>query len=524
METKSPKSPGNQFKFYYENEVYKQDYFIKSPPPPLFFSSASWKRRFFILSKNGEKRLSLSYYKDYHHRGSIEIDRNSIVEVGVRIPEKMQSVQKMFKCQPDQVMSIRTTNRDYFLISEDRGFPGARRCSVDSSHMCICSGEALVGRGAEAQEWRTLMYFRPTQRHKAHFKVVMEKIKEWVSFLSSFCRGVIAAHQNTEDVPGLQQKQSQGGGEKKERCCLADKRPTSYPSLFSGPSRTLNTVSPTSSMISLPDMHLMEKSLPGFGQAHLPHVFLSEVTEDTEEEVHYLTPRSVLSELDNVIDASDPGESTEAACPDGVSKETEHVYMSMKSFFFNETPHVSADCQEESQPLPEIRNEGPHLQDQNSGSDSCLSPANTEAQTTNDETGNIPDESHVETLNVFLSPPDVINYLALTEAAGRICVSQWGGPPHLGCLFSHGDHVLAVNGMKPQNLEEMSLFLTRSIQKEKIKLTIGRIQNSEKFHAMSCTCSLKNQGNAPVQEDKSELKKILKRSPAIKKGQKGDGE
>ncbi|XP_013371284.1 PREDICTED: pleckstrin homology domain-containing family S member 1 isoform X6 [Chinchilla lanigera] len=469
METKSPKSPGNQFKFYYENEVYKQDYFIKSPPPPLFFSSASWKRRFFILSKNGEKRLSLSYYKDYHHRGSIEIDRNSIVEVGVRIPEKMQSVQKMFKCQPDQVMSIRTTNRDYFLISEDRGFPGARRCSVDSSHMCICSGEALVGRGAEAQEWRTLMYFRPTQRHKAHFKVVMEKIKEWVSFLSSFCRGVIAAHQNTEDVPGLQQKQSQGGGEKKERCCLADKRPTSYPSLFSGPSRTLNTVSPTSSMISLPDMHLMEKSLPGFGQAHLPHVFLSEVTEDTEEEVHYLTPRSVLSELDNVIDASDPGESTEAACPDGVSKETEHVYMSMKSF-------------------------------------------------------NIPDESHVETLNVFLSPPDVINYLALTEAAGRICVSQWGGPPHLGCLFSHGDHVLAVNGMKPQNLEEMSLFLTRSIQKEKIKLTIGRIQNSEKFHAMSCTCSLKNQGNAPVQEDKSELKKILKRSPAIKKGQKGDGE
>ncbi|XP_013371285.1 PREDICTED: pleckstrin homology domain-containing family S member 1 isoform X7 [Chinchilla lanigera] len=471
METKSPKSPGNQFKFYYENEVYKQDYFIKSPPPPLFFSSASWKRRFFILSKNGEKRLSLSYYKDYHHRGSIEIDRNSIVEVGVRIPEKMQSVQKMFKCQPDQVMSIRTTNRDYFLISEDR-----------------------------------------------------EKIKEWVSFLSSFCRGVIAAHQNTEDVPGLQQKQSQGGGEKKERCCLADKRPTSYPSLFSGPSRTLNTVSPTSSMISLPDMHLMEKSLPGFGQAHLPHVFLSEVTEDTEEEVHYLTPRSVLSELDNVIDASDPGESTEAACPDGVSKETEHVYMSMKSFFFNETPHVSADCQEESQPLPEIRNEGPHLQDQNSGSDSCLSPANTEAQTTNDETGNIPDESHVETLNVFLSPPDVINYLALTEAAGRICVSQWGGPPHLGCLFSHGDHVLAVNGMKPQNLEEMSLFLTRSIQKEKIKLTIGRIQNSEKFHAMSCTCSLKNQGNAPVQEDKSELKKILKRSPAIKKGQKGDGE
>lgn len=103
---------GRQFTFYYENEVYKQDYFIKSPPPQLFFSAvsihedltglppaswaffksflslwyltemqnvfilqASWKKRFFILSKSGEKGFRLSYYKDHHHRGSIEIDR-----------------------------------------------------------------------------------------------------------------------------------------------------------------------------------------------------------------------------------------------------------------------------------------------------------------------------------------------------------------------------------------------------------------------------------------------------------------
>lgn len=33
---------------------------------------------------------------------------------------------------------------------------------------------------------------------------------------------------------------------------------------------------------------------------------------------------------------------------------------------------------------------------------------------------NIPDESHVEKLNVFLSLSDITNYLALTEAAGRI--------------------------------------------------------------------------------------------------------
>ncbi|XP_023571352.1 pleckstrin homology domain-containing family S member 1 isoform X2 [Octodon degus] len=483
--TSEPSASSKQFAFYYGNEIYKQDYFIKSPPPQLFSSTGSWKRRFFILSKSGEKRLSLAYYKDSHHRGSIEIDQSSRVEVGITIPEKLQSVQKMFKCQPDQVMSIRTTNRDYFLIAEDR-----------------------------------------------------EKIKDWVSFLSSFCRGIIATHQHTEDVPCLQQKQSQGGGGGKQAstqglsddsggdrdgCSLADKRPTSDPSLSFNPSRTLNSVSPTSSRTSLPDMHLMEKSLPGFGQARLSRVSSSEADEDTEEDSHYLTPRSVLLELDDVIDTNDSGESVELGCP---NEEVEHDYMPMKSFFFEETPHVPADRQGESQSFSEIRGGEPHLQDQDSRRDSCLSPANPEAQTANDRTGNIPDESHVETLNVFLSPFDVINYLALIQASGRICVAQWGGPPQLGCLFSHGDHVLAVNGMKPQSLEEVSLFLTRSIQKEKVKLTIGRIQNSEKFHAMSCTCSLKNQGDVPVPRDESELEKTLpKRSPAFKKVQrKGAGE
>lgn len=33
---------------------------------------------------------------------------------------------------------------------------------------------------------------------------------------------------------------------------------------------------------------------------------------------------------------------------------------------------------------------------------------------------NIPDESQVEKLNLFLSPADIINYLGLVEAAGQI--------------------------------------------------------------------------------------------------------
>nr|XP_035962097.1 pleckstrin homology domain-containing family S member 1 isoform X4 [Halichoerus grypus] len=394
MEPKPRKSPGKQFTFYYENEVCKQDYFIKSPPPQLFFSASSWKKRFFILSKSGERSLRLSYYKDQHRRGSIEIDRNSSVEVGISGHEKMQSVHKMFKCHPDEVMSIRTTNREYFLIGQDR-----------------------------------------------------EKIKDWVGFVSSFCRHGEPARHNPE-----QEKFSLGG-----------KRPSSDPSPLLGPPSTSEAVGPTTPRNSLPDMHLMEKNFPGLRQAHLLHDFLSETTEDTEEESHYVSPQSILLELDTFVASNDSGESAEADSPDQFSEGTENHYMSMKS---------------------------------------C----------------NIPDEGQVEKLNVFLSPSDIINYLTLIEAAGRICVAQWQGPPRLGCLFFHGDHLLAVNDLKPHGLDEASLFLSRSVQKEKIKLTIGRIPNSEKFHAVACTCSLKDEGVVPFQLDRSGSEKTLKRSPAIRKG------
>ncbi|XP_039727097.1 pleckstrin homology domain-containing family S member 1 isoform X3 [Pteropus medius] len=396
MESKPQKIPGKQFTYYYENEVCKQDYFIKSPPPQLFTSVTSWKKRFFILSRRGEKRLSLSYYKDHHLRGSIEIDRNCSIEVGISSHEKLLTVQKMFKCHMDEVMSIRTATREYFLISHER-----------------------------------------------------EKIKDWVSFISSFCSDIKAAHQNTEQ----------------KILSLVDKRPSSDPDPLPGPSSTLEADSFPSSRNYLPDLHLMEKSSPALRRAHLPHDFSLETTQDTEEESHYISPRSLLLELDKIIASNDSGESITPGSPDQVSEKTEGLYMLMES---------------------------------------C---------------NNIPDESQVETLHLFLSPTDIINYLALIEAAGQICVAQWKGPPRLGCLFCHGDHLLAVNDLKPHSLEEVSLFLSRCIQKEKIKLTIGRIPNSEKFHAIDCTCPLKSQGVVPFQLDKSEPERMLKRSPAIKKGQ-----
>ncbi|KAK1333462.1 hypothetical protein QTO34_005846, partial [Cnephaeus nilssonii] len=427
---------GKQFTYYYENEVCKQDYFIKSPPPQLFSSAPSWKKRFFVLSRSGEKVFSLSYYKDHHHRGSIQIDGNSSVDVGISSHEKMRSVQKMFKCHPDEVMSIRTTGREYFLIGSDR-----------------------------------------------------EKIKDWVSFMSSFCRDLKAARQNAEQ----------------ETLSLAAKRPSSDPSPLLGYSSTSATIGSTTSRNTLPDMHLMETSSLGLRQAHLLHDFLPETTQDTEEESHYISPRSILLELDNIIASSESGEPIELGNPDQVSERLERHYMSMKSCLFKETTDESANSKEESQALPETPNRRLHLQEQGSRSDSCLPPAKTEAQTMNGKKGS--------------------TSLTVVQLSILINVAAWKGPPRLGCLFFHGDHLLAVNDLKPHSLDEVSLFLSRSIQKEKVKLTIGRIPNSEKFHAIDCTCALKYQDVVPFELGKSELERTLKRSPAIRKGhQKRTGE
>nr|XP_017496740.2 pleckstrin homology domain-containing family S member 1 [Manis javanica] len=301
MGAKSQKSPGKQFTFYYENEFCQQDYFIKSPSPQVFFSAASWKKRLFNLAKSGEKSFSISYYKDHQCRGSIEIDQNSSVQISISSHEKMQSVQKMFECYPDGAMPIRTTKRECFLIGCDR-----------------------------------------------------EKIKDWVSFMSSFCWDVKAA-QNTE-----------------EKLSLVDKKPSSDPSPLCHPCRVLEVVSSSIPGNSLPDVHLLGKSSPGLRQAHLPYDFSSEGTQATEEESHCISPRRILSELDHVSASSDSSESIEPGSADRVSKRIEHYYMSMKSCFFEETSHESADSKEESQNLPETQNGRLPLQEQGSGTDSSF--------------------------------------------------------------------------------------------------------------------------------------------------------
>ncbi|NWX79509.1 PKHS1 protein, partial [Alca torda] len=103
-----------------EGGVCKHGFLIKSPPLQLFNSQNSWKRRFFILSKSSKGNYILKYLKGQNIKGSIAVDQIINIEVGISNSEIMEMVRKMFKCLPEQVMSIATRNRHYYLIGSSR--------------------------------------------------------------------------------------------------------------------------------------------------------------------------------------------------------------------------------------------------------------------------------------------------------------------------------------------------------------------------------------------------------------------
>ncbi|NXC80231.1 PKHS1 protein, partial [Cercotrichas coryphoeus] len=103
-----------------EGGVCKHGFLIKSPPLQLFSSQNSWKRRLFVLSKSSAGNYILKYLKGQHVKGSIAVDQMISIEVGIRNAEIMETVRKMFKCLPEQVMSISTGNRRYYFIGDSR--------------------------------------------------------------------------------------------------------------------------------------------------------------------------------------------------------------------------------------------------------------------------------------------------------------------------------------------------------------------------------------------------------------------
>ncbi|XP_010713108.1 pleckstrin homology domain-containing family S member 1 isoform X2 [Meleagris gallopavo] len=432
-----------------EGEVFKHGFFIKSPPLHLINSKNSWKRRYFILSKSNKGDYILKYLKGMYMKGSIAVDQIISVETGISNSEIMVMVRKMFRCFPEEVISITTENRCYYLI-------GKSRLEIEDWVTAISSIREAKRSGC-----------CPQNKDLANSEVKSR----------SFSMPLFS---NSIDMTDSLRRQSylkdDGASEDKNR-------PSSDP----GP-RHVQSNSPQGVFQRL------DKTL-GKTEENLS----SDSNEDLEKEgePYYQTPSSLLAKCNSEISEIDP-----IAEPDIPVQEKpcqrqpvkENAYESMKSLLtcrHNRLHSPPRSLENSASPsnleadtdvkLPESTTQQPFLKRrQNSSPLSVVQLSILLSQVT--------DKTQLQELDILVPLADINSYLKLTEAAGQICVSQWTGPCRLGCLFNHGDHIVAVNGLHPQNMEEASLFISRSTQKE-VKLTVCRIPHSDTFHAKGCSCS-----------------------------------
>ncbi|XP_014105622.1 PREDICTED: pleckstrin homology domain-containing family S member 1 isoform X3 [Pseudopodoces humilis] len=351
------------------------------------------------------------------------------------------------------------------------------------------------------------------QHIKGSIAVDQQEIEDWVTLISSICRedkrsGCCPQNQdltnpevrsrpsslplflNSIDITNFPDRQSY----QKENGSSEDKnRPYSDP----GP-RQAQCDSPRGVFPSLQDKILgSEETLP-----------LSDPEENIkkDEEDYYQTPSNVLAKC--TAEVSKPDLTAESDVP--VQEKPvqsnpvkENIYMSMKSLKLLDE-RCQLTCRRDGLPSPpKCQNNSACPRDLEADKDTELPESSASLQPTLQRRqsslplsvvhlsillSQVTDEMQLQKLDIFVPLADISNYLKLTEAAGRICIAQWTGPHRLGCLFNHGDHVVAVNDLQPQGVEEAYFFISRSTRKE-VKLTVCRIPHSDIFHAKGCSCS-----------------------------------
>uniref|UniRef100_A0A8C8EDF6 Pleckstrin homology domain containing S1 n=1 Tax=Otus sunia TaxID=257818 RepID=A0A8C8EDF6_9STRI len=441
-----------------EDGVCKHGFLIKSPPLQLFGSQNSWKRRFFILSKSSKGNYILKYLKGQNIKGSIAVDQIINVEVGISDSDIMEMVRKMFKCLPEQVMSISTGNRCYYLI-------GSSRQETEDWVAVISSVCREAKRGG----------FYPENQDLPN-----PEVRSRPSSLPLFLNSI-----GTTSFLERQSYQEENGSSEDKN------RPNSDPGLHQAQCDSPRGVCPS-----------LDKNL-GRSEEKL---LSSDTDEDIkkDEEDYYQIPTNILAKCATEVSKPDPMAESDVPVEEKPVQNPvkENIYMSMKSLkLLDESCQLM--CRRDGLPSPpKCQDNSACPRDLEANRDLKFPESSTSQQPALQRRQNslplsvvqlsillsrVTDETQLQKLDIFI-PLAVVSYLKLTEAAGQICVSQWTGPCQLGCLFNHGDHIVAVNDLQPQDVEEAYFFISRSTRKE-VKLTVCRIPHSDIFHVKGCSCS-----------------------------------
>ncbi|XP_060622797.2 pleckstrin homology domain-containing family S member 1 [Anolis sagrei] len=464
MDSSRPSSIGSDD---YEN-VCKHGFFRKSPPIHLFTNQTSWKKRHFTLSKSIKNGYILRYFKDQQLKGNIEINETSKIEIGIADSEKMAMVRKMFKCVPTEVMTIRTGNRDFYLIGTD---------SKEVEEWANILYETC--REKEVEVTSKMDYPRKSSIENYH----CEEVCKPISFKRSPpVRTTLELRTRSKSSPAcLDEKDEQCHGNQYEELPTTafKKRPTSEP---------IHQVPSEEDHIYESPRKIMQRL------RRLTHGPLDEQSgEDYEKENDYASPRSIQAQLTET--------NPECSSSDEEQSNDDGGYISMKDI-------CPLMAEEDFQPtsagttLPTIPPVKENSVNPQVAQDSPLKPTPLPRKA---KPGKMPKisflsvvqlsiilskitkDNQMQEVDLLFPQSDFINCVTLTEASGHVCVSQWSDPHHLGCLFHQGDYIVAVNDMHVKNIDEISLFTSRSRRKE-VKLTVHRLPNSEILHATGCKC------------------------------------
>ncbi|NXP67048.1 PKHS1 protein, partial [Chloropsis cyanopogon] len=371
-----------------EGGVCKHGFLIKSPPLQLFSSQNSWKRRLFVLSKSSTGNYILKYLKGQHVKGSIAVDQIISIEVGISNAEIMETVRKMFKCLPEQVMSISTGSRCYYLIGSSRQEIDdwvtliSSVCSDDKRSgccpQCRCQGERAAKELLIFCSHKALSKW-PSERKLNVGQAPPVYLYESTFFLCTQENGSSEDKNRPYSDPGPHQAQ-------------CDSPRGVFPSLVSRTNQTalaflLNT-----------NPFFQQDKILGRSEEDLP---LSDPEENIQkdEEDYYQTPSNVLAKvlLDETCQLtcrrdglpSPPKCQNNSACPRDLQADKDTKF-----------PESSTSLQ-------------PTLQRrQNSLPLSVVHLSILLSQVT--------DEMQLQKLDIFVPLADINNYLKLTEAAGRI--------------------------------------------------------------------------------------------------------
>uniref|UniRef100_A0A7N6BYN4 PH domain-containing protein n=1 Tax=Anabas testudineus TaxID=64144 RepID=A0A7N6BYN4_ANATE len=124
---KSQKSKGGNAVFYKPAGVateIRSGWLVKSPPSKKMKTEKSWKMRYFVLFKLSDHDHQLRYFRSATDKdrplGGIDLSHISVLYVSPEQHPKWALIPKNLKYSPSCVLYIRTSERDYFLVGEDR--------------------------------------------------------------------------------------------------------------------------------------------------------------------------------------------------------------------------------------------------------------------------------------------------------------------------------------------------------------------------------------------------------------------